>query len=105
MTGGDERFEGGIVREAERERLTGVKESTWRRYEKAGKAPKRFPITARTVGWWRCEILAWVAERALKPTPVEQDPAAEDPAPPAYPPLLLTNSKHTKLASFLAGAR
>jgi prophage regulatory protein len=33
------------------------------RLEKAGLFPKRIPIGKRRVGWWLCEIEAWLNER------------------------------------------
>ena len=52
-----------LVREPERRELTGVSEATWRRYEKAGTAPRRRQIGPNAVGWRLSEITRWQQSR------------------------------------------
>jgi predicted DNA-binding transcriptional regulator AlpA len=52
-----------IVREAERERITGLSRTTWWRMERYGKAPKRRRISANCVGWLLSELIDWMQSR------------------------------------------
>ncbi|MGH9322069.1 MAG: helix-turn-helix transcriptional regulator [Vicinamibacteria bacterium] len=49
-----------IVREKERQTITGLSRPAWYRLERAGLAPRRRPITERTVGWRLTELQRWV---------------------------------------------
>ena len=57
-----------IVRETERQRITGVTRGGWARLEQEDKAPKRIPLTddGITIGWLKPELLAWIQERAAQ---------------------------------------
>jgi prophage regulatory protein len=52
-----------IIRERERATITGLSRPAWYRLERAGKAPRRHPITERTVGWALSDLERWVALR------------------------------------------
>lgn len=52
-----------FLRRKEVERITSLKDPQMWREEKAGRFPKRFKLTARTVGWLESEILEWMATR------------------------------------------
>lgn len=49
-----------ILRLAEVEALCGLKKSTIRRQELAGKFPKRVQISQRNVGWKLSELREWL---------------------------------------------
>lgn len=49
-----------IIKEAERQNLTQVSNSQWRRYEKAGIAPHRIHLGQSSVGWRMSELQAWI---------------------------------------------
>lgn len=52
-----------IVREKERQKITGRSATSWWRDERAGKAPKRVRIGDNAVGWHHDELLAWLESR------------------------------------------
>ncbi len=52
-----------LVREAERERITGCPRSTWYWLQSKGEAPKPVPLGANTVAWIEQELFDWVQER------------------------------------------
>jgi prophage regulatory protein len=64
---------GGIIREAERARLTGISQTAWWHAERRGEVPKRRKIGPRMVGWLESEILDWILSReaGLLPPPAE----------------------------------
>lgn len=45
-----------IVRELERERITGVSRTSWWRLDKKGLVPKGRRLTDNTIGWYRGEL-------------------------------------------------
>lgn len=49
-----------ICREHERKSITGLSKAQWYRLEREGRAPRRFPITERTVGWKLSDLTRWV---------------------------------------------
>ena len=53
-----------MIREPEREQITGISRTNFWRMEKAGKAPKRVRLGKNTVAWLESEIHAWLKERA-----------------------------------------
>jgi prophage regulatory protein len=55
-----------VVREPERERITGVTTSRWYVLQDEGKAPRPIPIGVRARGWLLSELLQWVAEQRAK---------------------------------------
>lgn len=55
-----------IVRERERADTTGIGRTTWWRWERAGKVPRRVQLGNNSVGYFRHEIEAWLAERAAE---------------------------------------
>jgi len=52
-----------FLRRKEVERITSLKDPQMWREEKAGRFPKRFKLTARTVGWLESEVSDWMATR------------------------------------------
>ncbi|WP_271311476.1 helix-turn-helix transcriptional regulator [Yersinia intermedia] len=48
-----------------------LSEYTINQLEKAGKFPKRFPLTNRTVAWNLDEVEAWLDQRQANPDEVE----------------------------------
>jgi prophage regulatory protein len=54
----------GIIREPECRRLSGLSRSTRWRLERAGKFPQRRQISDNAVGWFKSELLAWLASKA-----------------------------------------
>jgi predicted DNA-binding transcriptional regulator AlpA len=52
-----------IVREAEREEITGLSRTTWWRMERYGKAPKRRRLSPNSVGWLLSELTDWMQSR------------------------------------------
>jgi predicted DNA-binding transcriptional regulator AlpA len=54
------------VREPERLRITGVPTSTWYPLQRAGLAPKPFPVSAHTVAWSFNELVGWVEAQKAK---------------------------------------
>ena len=52
-----------IVRDPERQRMTGLGRVQWWRLEKRGDAPRRIQLGANSIGWFRDELEAWVQER------------------------------------------
>ena len=81
-----------IVREPEREALTGISRVTAWRLERSGRFPKRIWLTENTVGWRLSEITAWLNERTRVGAPAnsvrtmaiaraaKQEQEARDPA-------------------------
>jgi prophage regulatory protein len=55
-----------IIREAEREELTGLSRTTWWRMERYGLAPRRRHISANGVGWLLSEISEWMNSRKTR---------------------------------------
>lgn len=59
-----------IILEPERARLTRISRETWKREEKAGRAPQRLQLSPRRIGWRKRDVLQWIesrAQRGLKP--------------------------------------
>ena len=52
-----------IVREPERQRITGLSRTTWWRHEKQGRAPRRVALSDNAVGWLRSELDEWLQSR------------------------------------------
>ncbi len=61
------------LRKPELLKTVGLSESTIRVLEKEGNFPKRFPLTARTVGWNADEVEAWMEERQRKAGEMKRD--------------------------------
>lgn len=55
-----------LIREPEREKITGVPRSTWYLRMKQGTAPKPVPIGEQSVAWVEQELFDWVAEQISK---------------------------------------
>jgi prophage regulatory protein len=55
-----------IVRAKEITAITSLHRTTIERMEKAGLFPKRFRLGARSVGWLKHDIDAWIESRALE---------------------------------------
>ncbi|NMG16741.1 MULTISPECIES: helix-turn-helix transcriptional regulator [Aromatoleum] len=49
-----------IVREHERRAITARSRTAWWEDERAGRAPKRLQLGARSVGWRMTDLQAWV---------------------------------------------
>lgn len=54
-----------IVRETERQQITGRSSSSWWRDEQAGIAPRRIRIGNNAVGWRLSELMQWVNSRPI----------------------------------------
>ncbi len=52
-----------IIREKERQHLTGVPTVSWWRYEKLGEAPKGFKIGSSAKGWLLSDIQSWISSK------------------------------------------
>jgi len=52
-----------FLRRKEVERITSMKDPQMWREEKAGRFPKRYKLTQRTVGWLASEINDWMVSR------------------------------------------
>ena len=52
-----------MVREAERESITGLSRTTWWRMERYGVAPKRRRLGKNSVGWLLSELTEWNRSR------------------------------------------
>jgi prophage regulatory protein len=52
-----------FLRRPEVEQITSLNETTIWREEKAGRFPKRYNLTKRTVGWLASEINDWMVSR------------------------------------------
>ena len=55
-----------IVREPERERITGVPTSTWYVLQDSGLAPRPVPLGVKAVGWLYSELQAYIATAKAK---------------------------------------
>jgi prophage regulatory protein len=53
----------GFAREPEREAITGVPCSSWRKLQDEGLAPKPVRLSSRSVAWLRSELFAWCEQR------------------------------------------
>jgi predicted DNA-binding transcriptional regulator AlpA len=53
----------GFAREPEREVITGVPPSSWRKMQDEGRAPRPFRLSSRSVAWWRSDLFAWCEQR------------------------------------------
>jgi len=53
-----------ILRKPALRRMVSMSDATIWRMERQGKFPKRIPLGAKSVGWLRSEILAWIYHRA-----------------------------------------
>lgn len=53
-----------ILRKPDIRRLTGLSPRTIDGLEKAGRFPRRFPISARAVGWDSRAVQTWLEERS-----------------------------------------
>ena len=49
-----------IIGEKERRHLTNVPRSTWHRWEREGRVPRRRRISGRSIGWLQSEITGWM---------------------------------------------
>lgn len=49
-----------IIGEKERRRITNVPRSTWHRWEREGRVPRRRRISGRSVGWLLSELDSWM---------------------------------------------
>jgi prophage regulatory protein len=54
-----------FLRESEVLKFVGVSKITLRRWEQAGRFPKRYRLGPNTVGWKESEILNWIANREV----------------------------------------
>jgi len=54
-----------FLREPEVLKFVGVSKITLRRWEYAGRFPKRYRLGPNTVGWKESEILNWIAGREV----------------------------------------
>jgi prophage regulatory protein len=52
-----------ILRAQEAAKLAGISARTMRRLERDGQFPQRVILSARTIGWARREVEAWVEDR------------------------------------------
>jgi prophage regulatory protein len=52
-----------VVREAEREEITGIPTSTWYLLQNKGLAPLPIPLGERSVGWLLHELLEFIDRR------------------------------------------
>ena len=52
-----------LVRERERQLITGVSKPSWYRLQKVGKAPLPVTLGPKQVAWIERELLEWVNER------------------------------------------
>lgn len=53
-----------LVREPERQQITGISRAYWATLENAGDAPRRVLIGARGVAWRLSDLMAWIEKRA-----------------------------------------
>jgi prophage regulatory protein len=55
-----------VVREPERQAITGVPTSTWYAMQDQGLAPKPGPLGPRSRGWLISELEEWVEQRRIE---------------------------------------
>ncbi len=56
----------GVVREAERFKITGISRVQWWRLEREGRVPRRLQLSVNAVGWLRHELNEWISARAAE---------------------------------------